>query len=49
MPYELEIKAEPMKFLRSLPVKKRKQDGDHLNAMPVPDFQSMMLPVHYED
>lgn len=33
MPYELEIKAEPMKFLRSLPVKERKQVGYRLNCL----------------
>ncbi len=33
MPYELEIKAEPMKFLRSLPVNERKQIGYRLNGL----------------
>jgi mRNA interferase RelE/StbE len=33
MPYELEIKAEPMKFLRSLPVNERKQTGYRPNCL----------------
>ena len=33
MPYELEIKTEPMKFLRSLPPDARRQIGHHLNCL----------------
>jgi mRNA interferase RelE/StbE len=33
MPYGLEIKTEPMKFLRSLPVVERKQIGYRLHCL----------------
>ena len=33
MPYEMEIKAEPMKFLRSLPTGERKQIGYRLHCL----------------
>jgi mRNA interferase RelE/StbE len=33
MPYELEIKIEPMKFLRSLPSDERKQIGYRLHCL----------------
>jgi len=33
MPYELEIKAEPMKFLRSLPKDERRQIGHRLHGL----------------
>lgn len=33
MPYELEIKAEPMKFLQSLPIVERRQIGYRLHCL----------------
>ena len=33
MPYELEIRAAPMKYLRSLPVEDRKQIGYRLHCL----------------
>ena len=33
MAYELEIKAEPMKFLRSLPAEERRQIGFRLHGL----------------
>jgi len=33
MPYELEIKAEPMKFLRALPAQERRQIGYRLYCL----------------